>query len=88
MVVVVVYVDDILLVGLSRTAIETAKKGLKRGYQMNDLGLFITFLGTQMSRISLTGNIYLSQSDYINKILDIFGLEDLSPRDTSMESKL
>ena len=88
MVVAAVYVDNILLVGPSRTAIKTAKKGLKRGYQMNDLGPLTTFLGTQVSKISPTGDIHLSQSGYINKILDIFGLEDSSPRDTSMESKL
>ena len=55
---------------------------------MNDLGPLITFLGMQMSRVSPTRNIHLSQSGYINKILNIFRLEDLSPRDTSMESKL
>ena len=55
---------------------------------MNDLGPLIIFLGTQVSRVLSTGDIHLSQSGYINKILDIFGLEDSSPRDTSMESKL
>ena len=55
---------------------------------MNDLGPFITFLRMQVLRILLIGDIYLFQFSYINKILDIFELEDLSPRDTSMESKL
>ena len=88
MVVTTVHIDDILLIGSSRTAIKTAKKGLKRGYQMNDLGPLTTFLRTQVSRVLSTGDIYLSQSGYINKILDIFGLKDSSPRDTLMESKL
>ena len=55
---------------------------------MNNLGPFITFLKTQISRILLIRNIYLSQSDYINKILNIFRLEDLSPRDIPIKSKL
>ena len=40
-----------------------------------------------MSRILLIKNIYLSQSDYINKIFNIFRLENLSPRDILIESK-
>ena len=88
MIVIVVYVDDILLVGPSRTAIETVKKRLKRDYQMNDLGPLTTFLKTQISKISPTKNIHLSQSGYINKILDIFELKDLSLKDILMESKL
>ena len=42
----------------------------------------------QVSKISPTEDIHLSQSDYINKILNIFGLEDLNLRDTPMESKV
>ena len=88
MIVVAIYINDILLVGLFRMAIKMVKKGLKRDYQINDLGSFIIFLKIQMSKISLIKNIYLSQSNYINKILDIFRLEDLSLKDTLMELKL
>ena len=55
---------------------------------MNDLGPLTTFLKTQISKISPTKNIHLSQSGYINKILDIFELKDLSLKDILMESKL
>ena len=88
MVVIAVYIDDILLIGPSRTAIEMAKKKLKRSYQMNDLRPLIIFLGMQVSRISPIRDIHLSQSGYINKILNIFKLKDLSPRDIPIESKL
>ena len=54
---------------------------------MNNLEPFITFLETQISKILLIKNIYLSQSDYINKILNIFRLKNLSPRNTLIESK-
>ena len=59
MIVIVVYINNILLIGLSRTAIEMIKKRLKRGYQINNLGPFIIFLRMQVSRVLLTGNIYL-----------------------------
>ena len=45
MVVTAINIDDILLIGLSRTAIKTAKKELKKNYQINNLRPLITFLG-------------------------------------------
>ena len=87
-VIAAVHINDILLIKPFRTAIKMAKKRLKRGYQMNNLGLLIIFLGTQVSKILLIEDIYLSQSSYINKILNIFGLKDLSPRDILIKSKL
>ena len=44
MVIAAVYVNDILLIRSSRMAIEMVKKGLKRDYQINNLGLFTIFL--------------------------------------------
>ena len=55
---------------------------------MNDLGSFIIFLKTQMLKILSIRNIYLSQSDYINKILNIFKLKNSSLRNTPIKSKL
>ena len=45
MVVTAIHIDDILLIGLSRTAIKTVKKELKKNYQINNLRPLITFLG-------------------------------------------
>jgi hypothetical protein len=68
------YVDDILLIGPS-DGIENVKRMLKQLYKMKDLGPASLFLGIEIERLP-DGRIKLSQTRYIETLLERFGMTD------------
>jgi hypothetical protein len=66
------YVDDILLVGPIE-GIENVKQMVKPLYKVKDLGPARLFLGIEIERLP-DGRIKLSQTRYIEKLLERFGM--------------
>ena len=84
MVVIVIWVDDIIIACKRQSTMDSVKQSLKDRFRMKDLGVISCFLGIDFSREN-TGEIKMSQSRYIDKILSRFGLEDCKPRATPCE---
>ena len=72
----VLYVDDILLIGNDKTMLESVKEWLKSCFSMKDLGEAEYILGIKIYRDRSRRLIGLSQETYIDKVLARFKMEN------------
>lgn len=81
-----VYVDDLLIMGENREAIDRLKIKLQTRFKMTDLGPATYYLGIKLTRQwNQWGNkLCLSQKAYIKKILKDFKMEDANGVATPM----
>jgi hypothetical protein len=83
---VILYVDDITIMGTSLKAINTLKDDLKQRYEITDLGEIASYLGIRITRNRSGRIIEIDQSGYISDILDRFGMADANPHNTPLPS--
>ena len=76
MVFLVLYVDDILLIGNDVETLSNVKKWLAEQFQMKDLGEASYILGIQIIRDRKNKILALSQASYIDKVLARFLMQD------------
>ncbi|KAJ9560030.1 hypothetical protein OSB04_005190 [Centaurea solstitialis] len=72
----VLYVDDILLIGNDVPTLQSVKSWLSKCFQMKDLGEAAYILGIKIYRNRSRRLIGLSQSTYIDKILQKFRMDE------------
>ena len=72
----VLYVDDILLIGNDIPLLEAVKDSLRKSFSMKDLGEAAYILGIRIYRDRSKRLIGLSQSTYIDKVLKRFNMHD------------
>ncbi|WVZ71522.1 hypothetical protein U9M48_020098 [Paspalum notatum var. saurae] len=72
----VLYVDDILLIGNDIPMLEAVKDSLRKSFSMKDLGEAAYILGIKIYRDRSKRLIGLSQSMYIDKVLKRFNMHD------------
>ncbi|KAJ0621772.1 putative RNA-directed DNA polymerase [Helianthus annuus] len=82
-VVLLVYVDDIVITGNDKSAIENVKSSLRKNFHIKDLGLLRYFLGIEV--LYSDGNICLSQRKYCLELLNEFGYLGCKPVTTPIE---
>ena len=75
-VLLVLYVDDILLIGNDVETLSNVKKWLAKQFQMKDLGEGSYILGIQIIRDCKNKLLALSQASYIDKVLARFSMQD------------
>ena len=80
------YVDDILIAAKSRIDITTLKKLLSSEFDMKNLGAAKKILGMKITRDRNSGLLFLSQQNYIKKVLQHFNMHDAKPASTSIAS--
>ena len=73
---IVLYVDDLLLIGSSLAEMKQLKGDLSSRFEMTDLGEAQYILGLQLSRDRRLRTLSLCQSDYIKRLLQRFGMSD------------
>ena len=71
----VLYVDDILLMGSDKIALKEVKDWLSTQFSMKDLGEAAYILGIRIYRDRSNRLLGLSQSTYIDKMLRRFSME-------------
>ena len=76
MVFLVLYVDDILLIGNDVETLLNVKKCLAEQFQMKDLGEESYILRIQIIRDRKNKLLALSQASYIDKVLARFSMQD------------
>ncbi|KAJ0850834.1 putative RNA-directed DNA polymerase [Helianthus annuus] len=88
-VILCLYVDDMLIIGSNDKIIKATKSMLKARFDMKDMGLADVILGVKIIRTQ--EGLVLSQSHYVDKILEKFNSGDTSvartPVDTSQHLK-
>ena len=72
----VIYVDDILLIGNDIPTLQNVKSWLGKCFSMKDLGEAAYILGIKIYRDRSKRLIGLSQSAYIDKVLKRFSMQD------------
>ncbi|RVW14668.1 Retrovirus-related Pol polyprotein from transposon TNT 1-94 [Vitis vinifera] len=72
----VLYVDDILLIGNDVESLSKVKNWLASQFQMKDLGEASYIIGIQMTRDRKNRLLALSQAAYIDKVLVKFAMEN------------
>nr|ABA96256.1 retrotransposon protein, putative, Ty1-copia subclass [Oryza sativa Japonica Group] len=80
-VILCLYVDDILIFGISLNVIEEVKDYLSKSFEMKDLGEADVILNIKLQRGD-EGGITLVQSHYVDKVLSRFGYSDCKPAPT------
>ena len=70
------YVDDMLTAVKSQVEIDILKAEMSKEFEMKDLGKAKKILGMEISRDRERGKLWLSQKQYLKKILQRFGMYD------------
>lgn len=79
------YVDDLLIVSENLCLVNEVKSALLERFQMQDMGSISNFLGLDITRSN--DELHISQSKYLGKLVQKFGLENCNPVKTPMEVK-
>src|SRR5712692_7010191 len=82
--IVIIYVDDIRIMGSSLEDVKQHKEKLSLCYEMSDLGEIQSYLGMQICRDHAKKCIEVDQSGYIRSILDHFSMADANPHPTPL----
>lgn len=86
MAVVGVYVDDIVVACKSEVRMKEFKQSLCRKFDVKDLGKLHHFLGMKVVQDEVSGDVWIGQSAYVDKVLERFGMQDaksvITPVDT------
>ena len=73
-IILLLYVDDMLIIGHDVRKIEELKEELSKSFDMKDLGSAKQILGMQISRDRQNRKLWLSQETYIEKVLERFNM--------------
>ena len=73
------YVDDMVIVGQDTSEISKLKSELRKSFSMKDLGPAKKILGIRIVRDRSLGLIWLSQENYIKKVLERFNMDKAKP---------
>ena len=74
----ILYVDDILLASSDLGLLHTTKKFLSENFEMKDMGEATYVIGIEIFCDRSRGLLGLSQNQYIETILERFGMENCS----------
>ena len=83
----VVYVDDLLIMGERTKDIEEIKDQLKNRYKMKDLGIARRFLGVDIE-YGEDGSIKLHLKQYLQGVLERHGLRHCNSVSTPMDTSV
>ena len=85
-VILCLYVDDMLIVGSNDRVIQSTKDMLNSKFDMKDMGLADVILGVKITRTS--DGLALSQTHYVDKILEQFNQSDTGIARTPVDVSL
>ena len=75
-IIVAVYVDDLIILSNNLKEIEVFKREIKKLYNVKDLGELSLILGMRWERNRVERKSNLKQTNYIQEILEKFGMQD------------
>ena len=85
-IVLLLYVDDMLIVGQNISRIISLKKQLSKSFAIKDLGLAKQILGIRIIRERDAKKLWLSQEKYIEKVLQRFNMNKAKPTSCPLAS--
>jgi len=79
MIVVIIWVDDLIIAGSCKQIIQAFKAAISRRFSMKDLGALKWILGVEIKRDRSRRRIEMTQTAYINQMLERFGMAECKP---------
>ncbi|KAL4561013.1 hypothetical protein LXL04_033173 [Taraxacum kok-saghyz] len=83
-VILLLYVDDMLIVGQDATMIDNLKKDMSKFFDMKDLGPAQQILGMKITRDRKARKLFLSQEEYVERVIKRFNMENAKPVGTPL----
>ena len=87
-IILILYVDDLPLLGEDQSKIEDVKHQLGNLYHMKDLGPASSYLGIRITRDHKSRSIWIDQEAYIDNALKRFKLQDANNTKTLLPASL
>jgi len=84
LIIVILYVDDITMMGPSLKAIKWLKSCLHKRYEISDLGEISSYLGMRITRDRSKKRLEIDQAGYIKDVIDRFSMTDANPHNTPL----
>ena len=84
--IILIWVDALIIAATSKIVLKEVKEMLTDRFKMKDLGKLKHFLGIDFEQTE--GQVKMSQTKYVDKILERFGMQECKPRETQCKSKL
>ena len=81
---VIIYVDDITIMGANLEKIKHLKSDLSTRYEMTDLGEIQSYLDMRIVRDRSLRHIEIDQSGYVKDVLEHFGMSNATPHNTPL----
>ena len=81
---VIVYVDDITIMGANMEKIKRLKLNLSAHYEMTDLREIQSYLSMCIVHNCSLRRIEIDQSGYVKDVLERFGMSDATPHNTPL----
>jgi hypothetical protein len=81
---VILYVDDITILGASLEAVKELKANLAQHYEIFNLGKIELYLGICITRDRQNKHLTIDQSGYVKDVLERFGMADANPHNTPL----
>ena len=78
-IILLLYVDDMLVAGSNMQEINVLKRKLAKSFALKDLGVAKQILGMKITRDRKNRKLTLSQSEYIEKVLKRFNMQNAKP---------
>ena len=78
------YVDDVLIAAKSMCEVDRLKVLLCKEFDMKDLGIAKKILGMEIHKDRESRKLWLSQKNYIRKVLEKFNMQDAKPMSTPL----
>ena len=83
-IILLLYVDDMLVAGFNMQEIIVLKEKLANSFAMKDLGAAKQILGMRITRDRKNCKLTLSQSEYVEKVLERFNMQNEKPVSTPL----
>lgn len=83
-IILLLYVDDMLIVGQDAKMIGDLKKDLSKSFDMKNLGSAKQILGMQILRDRKAKKLWLSQEKYVERVLERFNMKSAKPVSTPL----
>lgn len=85
--IVLIYVDDLIMLASDKSRMQELKHRLQEEFDIKDLGEAHFFIGVHIERDRAARTITLHQRNYIEEVLERFGMADCKPIGTPLDSK-
>jgi hypothetical protein len=84
---IIVWVDDILLIG-KRPEINAMKSKISSRFKVKDLGPISHFLGMRVTRNRENRTVYIDQKSYVQQIIERFRMDSATPVSTPVDRSI